>query len=120
MTVAPQLTVMLMLEKRFTPLTCVVDVCSLLVGVIGVGGRCAVVVSSPCSVLFVSVVLSVGSWPLSTVDMRFAIRTLSICAMEMMFPWPRICVAALMMISGVSSSEVSWGLESTASCSKGS
>ena len=116
--IAPQFTVMLMLEKRFTPLTCVVDVCSLLVGVIGVGGRCAVVVSSPCSVLFVLAGLSVGSWPLSTVDMRFAIRTLSICAMEMMFPWPRICVAALMMISGVSSSEVSWGLESTPSCSK--
>ena len=116
MTVAPQLTVMLMLEKRFTPLTCVVDVCSLLVGVIGVGGR-AVVLSSP-SGLFELTVLSVGSWPLSTVDMRFAIRTLSICAMEMMFPWPRICVAALMMISGVSSSEVLWGLESTPSCIK--
>lgn len=46
---------------------------------------------------------TVGS-PLRMVETRFAMRTLSICAMDIMFPWPRTCVAALMVTSGVSSS----------------
>lgn len=64
------------------------------------------------------------AFPASTVVIRFAIRTLSICAMEMMFPWPRICVAAFMVISGVSLSEFSRlsGSESQSRspCGKGS
>lgn len=38
---------------------------------------------------------------------RFAILTLSICAIEMMLPFPRTCVAALIVISGTSSSSLS-------------
>lgn len=90
MTVAPQLTVMLMLGYRFIPRTCVLDVRS--GGAVasdgGLGGVSGRVASSSSS-------------QLSTLVMRFAIRTLSICAIEMMLPCPLICVAALITISGV-------------------
>lgn len=49
----------------------------------------------------------------SITAIRFAIRTLSICAIDMIFPFPLTCVAALIVISGVSSS--SFSSSSTAS-----
>jgi hypothetical protein len=92
------------------PRTCVEDVHSLCtLGLVGVGGRAVAALSSELELgdgdeEEEEVVEEVVSSPVSTLEIRFAIRTLSICAMEMMFPWPRICVAAFMVISGVSSS----------------
>lgn len=90
------------------PRTCVLDVCSggAVASVGGLGGVRGLVASSSGGVL---------ASQLSMLVMRFAIRTLSICAIEIMLPWPLICVAALITISGVqswsfsrSSSSSSW------------
>lgn len=89
--VAPQFTVMCTLPTCFFVVSSAVGV---------VGGLCS---CGCCEGLVSSTPLP----PFSMLAMRFAILALSICAMEMMFPFPRICVAALMVISGISPSSFS-------------